>query len=327
MRHTGRIDITATALEALHHGQGAEGNTQVLRRQEIVTPDGEIATVPFISGNSLRHMLRDAGVRYALDAMGVPDGSLSKGTIDLLFSGGSLGGKASVTLAKARAVAELFPILSVLGYSAGSRIQPGKIEVGHLHLVCEENQHRMPRLEPLALRHAGAFVGEEFGTRHDAARLPYAQRLLGAPRPAPEEPEKKGRTKGAKDEESTQMIYDWEVVLPGSRFWGGITYRELSPIEIDALRSALSYACEGMHPDGGYLFRVGAKRGTGHGLMAWRLSGSVRTVDVPVSTPSDTMLPALVDREQPTSGWLGTYVTHLREHRDAIVSLLEEVSS
>lgn len=324
MRHTGRVEIDATALEALHHGHGTEGNTQVLRRQEIVTPDGEIATVPFISGNSLRHMLRDAGVRYALDAMGVPDASMSKGTIDLLFSGGSLGGKHSLTLAKARRVAELFPILSVLGYSAGTRIQPGKIEMQHLHLVCEENAHRAPAMTEATelLRHAGAFVGEEFGTRHDAGRLPYAQRLLGAPKPI--EDEKKGRTKAAKDDDSTQMIYEWEVVLPGARFWGGFGYRDLSPRELDALRSALSYACEGRHHDG-YLFRVGAKRGTGHGLMVWRLAGSVRTVEVVSHTPSDTLMPALIERDDP--GPLGGYVAHLREHRDEIVSLLEEIGA
>lgn len=325
MRHTGRIDIDATAIEALHHGAGTEGNTQVLRRQEVVTPDGEIASVPFVSGNSLRHMLRDAGVRYALDAMGVPDASMSKGTIDLLFSGGSLGGKASVTMAKARRVAELFPILSVLGYSAGSRIQPGKIEMSHLHLHCEENAHRAPALSPHALRLAGQFVGEEFGTRHDAARLPYAQRLLNAPRAVEAEPVKGKRA--PKDEESTQMIYDWETVLPGARFWGGLTYREMSPRELDALRSALSYACEGMHPDGGYLFRVGAKRGTGHGLMSWRLSGSIRTVTAPVNTPSDSMLPSVRREDEPATEWLGQYVAHLREHKAEIVTLLEEVAS
>lgn len=323
MRRTGQIEIDATAIEALHHGAGTEGNTQVLRRQEVVTESGDIASVPFISGNSIRHMIRDAGVRYALDAMGVPDGTLNKGTVDLLFSGGSLGGKASVTMAKARRVAELFPILSVLGYSAGSRIQPGKIDVRNLHLVCEENAHRAPKLHPLALKHAGTFVGEEFGTRHDVARLPYVQRLLGAPKADPEAPKAKG--KAPKDEESTQMIFDWETILPGSCFWGGIVYRDLSEREIEALRSALSYACEGVHPDGGYLFRVGAKRGTGHGLMSWRLSGSVRTVEAPTSTPSDTMLPSVTVRED--GGPFGGYVDHLREHREEIMTLLEEVAS
>lgn len=328
MRSTGRISIEATAIEAIHHGAGTAGNTQVLRRQEVVTEDG-IATVPFISGNSLRHMLRDAGVRYALDAMGVPDNSLTKPTVDLLFSGGSLGGKSAMTLAKAREVAKLFPILSVLGYSAGNRIQPGKIEMQHMQMHCEENAFRAPSLSPHALRPAGAYIGDEFGTRHDVARLPYAQRLLGAPKAAPEElplgPAKK--TKPAKDEETTQMIFDWETVLPGSRFWGGLSYRDLTPRELDALRSALSYSCEGMHHDGGYLFRVGAKRGTGHGLMSWQLAGSIRTVATPVHTPSDTMLPSVRKEDEPATEWLAEYVAHLREHKDQIMSLLDEVSS
>lgn len=329
MRHTGKISIEATAIEAIHHGAGTAGNTQVLRRQEVVTEDG-IATVPFVSGNSIRHMLRDAGVRYALDAMGVPDHTLSKATVDLLFSGGSLGGKASMTMAKAREVADLFPILSVLGYSAGSRIQPGKIEVQHMQLHCEENAFRAPALSPMALRPAGAFIGDEFGTRHDVARLPYAQRLLGAPKAQlalEEAPAAGKKTKAPKDEETTQMIFDWETVLPGSRFWGGLSYRELSPRELDALRSALSYACEGIHHDGGYLFRVGAKRGTGHGLMSWRLAGSIRAVATPVHTPSGEMLPAVRREDEPVTEWLAEYVAHLRAHKDRIVTLLEEVSS
>jgi hypothetical protein len=323
MRHTGRIDISGLALEAVHHGAGTQGNTQIQRRQENAFGD----MTPFVSGNSLRHMLRDAGARYALDAIGVPDGSATKGFVDLMFSGGSLGGKAKMTMAKARRIGDIFPILSVLGYSAGSHIQPGKLEVGNLHLVCAENAYRMPATVPqIGLKPAGMFIGEEFGTRHDAARLPYAQRLLGAPKALIEVEPAKGK-KPPKDEDSTQMIFDWETILPGSLMWGGIVYRELSPHELDALRSALSYACEGMHPDGGYLFRVGAKRGTGHGLMSWRLSGSIRTVTAPVNTPSDSMLPSVRTDGEPASAWLGEYVAHLREHAAEIVALLEEVAA
>lgn len=328
MRQSGKISIAAMALEALHHGAGTEGNTQVLRRQEVVTPGGEISLVPFISGNSIRHMLRDAGVRYALDAMGVADGCMSKGMVDLLFSGGSLGGKTTVTMQRARRVADLFPLLSVLGYSAGTRIQPGKIEVQHLHLVCSENAHRMPPSdhEPALLRQAGSYTGEEFGTRHDVARLPYAQRLLGAPKPVAEDAAKP-RTKQPKDDDSTQMIFDWETILPGAQFWGGMTYRDLSERELDALRSALSYACEGMHADGGYLFRVGAKRGAGHGLMSWRLSGSVRSVSAPASTPSDAMLPSITAKDDAAGGSLSAYAESLRAGASEILRELEEIAA
>jgi len=83
--------------------------------------------VPFISGNSFKHTIREAGVDHALTAMGVADGSLTKPVVDLLFSGGHLSKSGSaVNLSKARALAELFPILGVCGYSARS---------GHIEIV------------------------------------------------------------------------------------------------------------------------------------------------------------------------------------------------
>lgn len=331
MSHTGRIDIRAIALEPIHHGAGNDGNTVTLRRQAVLMPDGTVDYVPFVSGNSIRHMLRDAGVRFALEAMAVPDGSLSKGVVDLLFSGGSLGGKASLTLAKARRVAELFPILAVLGYSAGTRITGGRLEVGNLHLVCEQNRFRRPDLvdaqHPRYLVDAGAHVGSEFGMRHDAARISHAASYLAIEDKSRVElvaDKGKGKTKEKKDSDSTQMIYDWEVILPGSEMTGAIVYRALKEGELSALASALSHACDGVHTDGGYLYQVGAKRGTGHGRMSWRFSGLTRPVATPAMTPTDVLLPAIATD---ASERITAYKAHLAEHRADILAELEELAA
>ena len=183
MSYTGRIDIAALALDPIHHGAGTEGNTVVLRRQEIAREDGTLDLVPFISGNSIRHMIRNAGVLFALEAMGVQPESLSKGVVDLLFSGGSLGGKNSPTTAQAKRIEQMFPILSLMGYSAGNRIESGRLEVHHLHLVCEENMWRKP--DSFASERwfvpASAQTGSQFGTRHDASRSASASRFLALP--------------------------------------------------------------------------------------------------------------------------------------------------
>lgn len=331
---TGAIHIFARALEPLHHGQGAEGNMQVLRRQEVPQPDGTIARVPYISGNSIRHMIRECGVRFALDAMGIEDGALSKSVVDLLFSGGNLGGKTPPTLARARRIAELFPIIAALGYSAGSRIQPGKLDVGALHLVCAENGWRIDTQAlathdcmPMLGMRAGAFVSDDFGTRHDAARSLAGQRYLAIEDRAKADASgeaKKGRVKEDKPDDSTQMIYSYETISPGAAFYGSIIYRDLTDRELDALRSALSYACSGRAPDGGYLFTVGAKRGTGLGKMSWHFDGAIRHVTAPTSTPSDAMLP-VVSTAEPSAA-LAVYAERLREHRDEIVTLLRELS-
>jgi len=331
MSHTGRIDIRAIALDAIHHGAGTDGNTVTLRRQEVLLPDGSIDTVPFVSGNSIRHLIRDGGVRFALEAMGIAPNSLSKPVVDLLFSGGSLGGKASMTLAKARRIAELFPVLSLLGYSAGTRITGGRVEVWHLHLVAEQNLFRRP--EGISAEHprwqvdGNAQVGSQFGTRHDAARIAHAAAYL-----AIEDQRKgqliadapKGKTKAPKDESSTQMIYDWEVVLPGAEFSGGIVYRALKEGELSALASALSHACDGRAPDGGYLYRVGAKSGTGHGRMSWHFAGLQRPIATPAMVSSDVLLPAIADGHQAR---LDAYREHLAKHRDDILTELEEIAA
>lgn len=343
MSYTGRIEIRAVALDAIHHGAGTEGNTVVLRRQEVLAPDGSIDTVPFVSGNSIRHMIRDASVRYALEAMAVPPESLSKAVVDLLFSGGSLTSKGSaMTLAKARRIAELFPILAVLGYSAGSRITGGRIEVAHLHLVAEQNLFRRP--ETIApgidrwLIDGNAQTGSEFGTRHDAARIAHAASYLALPAQAAQvtaadAPKRRDKKHVAWDAEhanpadgrSTQMIYDWEVVLPGAEFFGAITYRALKEAELSALVSALSHACDGRHSDGGYLFHVGAKRGTGHGRMSWHFHGLARPIATPRYDASDVLLPALV--EDQSASRLDAYREHLASKRSEILAELEEIAA
>ena len=81
MKHTGKIEIIATALEPIVHGAGNSGNTTLLRTQDWIyidaTGQAVRCRVPFVSGNSVKHRLRTAAVSYALDAMGVEDGTLS----------------------------------------------------------------------------------------------------------------------------------------------------------------------------------------------------------------------------------------------------------
>ena len=119
--HSGTLIFTAVAMDPIHHGAGTEGNTQLLRMQDLVLDDGTPARVPFISGNSIKHQIRAGGVKFALKAMAVQAGTLTKGVVDLLFSGGALTKSGSaVNLSQARDLAALFPILSVCGYAAGN---------------------------------------------------------------------------------------------------------------------------------------------------------------------------------------------------------------
>lgn len=327
-RISGRLELTATALDALHHGAGTSGNTQLLRVQDIVHPvTGLPARVPFISGNSFKHRIRDAGVRFALAAMGVDEGTLTKPQVDLLFSGGSLSKTGSaVNLEHARQIERLFPALSLCGYSAGNTMQPSKIRVDNLHLVCAENDWRVPdglRELPSLKHRAALYRGEAFGTRHEPTRQAHVARLLTA---AESERldlavSKKQTVKTPEKGDSQQMIYDFEVVKPGAVFWGAVHLDDLSELEGVALRSALSFACDGVHADGRYLYRLGAKNSIGYGRVAVTFTGALREgIRPPDFRPGADLVPA--GQCDPA---LDAYRAHLRSEREAILGALAGV--
>lgn len=321
MRLSGRIDITATALEPIHHGAGTEGNMQMLRVQDVVLPNGDPARVPFISGNSIKHMIREAGARFALDAMQVQDGTLTKAVTDLLFSGGALTKVGStVNLERGRKLESLFPLLSLCGYSAGNVMTQSKVRVDNLHLACTENAWRMPTTLselPPAAKPAGALRGRGFGTRHESSRRPHVAKMLTEGEHARLQELADKKDKG----DSAQMIYDFQVIKPGAIFWGALHLDDISEMEQAALKSALGTACEGRAADGGYLFRVGAKASNGHGLVSMQLSGSLRE---PVRAPEFSESTELVALGESPSD-VAQYAAHLREHSDEIASALAEV--
>lgn len=318
-RISARVDITAVALEPIHHGAGTSGNTQILRTQDIILPDGRAARVPFISGNSLKHMVREAGANFALEAMAIADGSLTKPVTDLLFSGGALTKAGSnINLERGRQIEKLFPLLGLLGYSAGNTMTQGKLRVNNLHLICEENAWRVPvRLsEHKALTaRAGRLRGEEFGTRHESSRRPRVAKMLTTGERKRLEDQTQQEGKG----DTAQMIYEYQVLNPGSHFWGTMHLDDVTEMELAAFKSAMSAACEGAAPDGGLLFRVGAKSSIGCGLVSMQFSGQVRD---PVQAPGYTNATALVTIDQPSD--IKAYAEHLHQHSEEIVTLLTE---
>jgi hypothetical protein len=327
-RLSGQITILATALEALHHGAGTEGNTQILRVQEGIDPaTGEETRTPLITGNSIKHCwIREAGVRFALEAMAIPDGSLTKPVVDLLFSGGGLSKTGtSVNLDRSRRLERLFPILGLCGYGAGNTMTSSKLRVDNLHVVCAENGWRLPasaKDSPLATKRAGLLRSESFGTRHESTRSPHVFRLLTS-----EEQSQRTLAVSAKQKkptpekgDSAQMIYSFEVLKPGAQLWGCIHFEEITDLELVALRSALSRACEGVHTDGRLIYRVGAKASIGLGRVAVAFDGAMREgVRAPAFSEAAELVPTRGSSD------LDRYRAHLREHTAEILETLAEL--
>lgn len=328
---SGRLDLVGEAVTAIHHGGGTLGNVQVLRLEEIVLPNGDPARLPFVSGNSVKHMIRDGAVRFALDAMGVADGSLSKAVVDLLFSGGHLGkGGATVDIGKARRLAEVFPALSLCGYSAGNWMQASRLVVSDLRLVCAENAWRLPMALADHLHatvRVGELLGEAFGTRHEASRDPRVRALLSPGEAFAEDVKRADALEADAPEKvrgSSQMLYEFEIVKAGSTWWGDVHFRDLAEGEIMALRSGLSQACYGGTAEDGYEFRVGAKGSIGYGRMRLRFAGSLRT---PIRAPEfeASNLPVPVGPGHKTESLLA-YAESLAGNRDEVLSLLAAIA-
>lgn len=326
-RYSGILRYTATAIDPIHHGAGTEGNTQLLRTQDVMLADGTPTRVPFVSGNSIKHMIRDGGVRFALEVMRVQNGTLTKPVVDLLFSGGALTKSGSaVNLERAREIAGKFPILSLCGYSAGNFMQESKINVSHLHLVCAENAYRIPPAladDPQAKNRAMAARAEEFGTRHEPTKNPavfgmlineHREEQLKALAVASKGKDKKKKTQ--------QMVYDFEVVRPGTKWFGDIIFDDLSQMELVALRSALERACVERRGDG-LLFHIGAKSSVGMGRMVFEFNGGLREeLSTPSFSPNEAIVPMNGNTDRDT---MAAYVEYLRDHHDDIIKVLEEV--
>jgi hypothetical protein len=305
LKFTGSITLRMTALEPIHHGAGTTaGNTQIQRTQRIIKDDGNEEHVPFVSGASLKHMLRVSAAQYALDVMDIPDKSLVKEIIDILFSGGHLSkGGTSMDLTIARDLERLFPALSLCGYSAGNQMTESKIAVSHVHVVCAENAWRLPddlRDHPHSLKRAGAVRSDEFGTRHDQATSAQGERYMipGSEAVAP----------------SAQMIYDFETILPGAVLFADVRYTNVSAHELAALMSAFHY-CAVETRESSFVMVLGAKGAVGFGRVDVKLSCHER-------------IPPVVHVKQPRVGAADpagkAYIAHLTEHRKDILALLDK---
>ncbi len=292
------LPLLFTLLSPLHHGAGTAGNTgntSLLRRQSMVAPDGDVTAQPMVSGNSLRHSLRSALAWHLTRTLDIPDGSLSKPVVDLLWSGGAITRTgAQVDLERGRHVEELTPWLTLMGYSAGSDMVAGSLYVNHAHLVCAENAWRCgerARALPQARKRGGSMVGEEFGTRHDVAGT-AVDRLIGG-----------GGELLAAPPATTQMIYDMHVVMPGAALDGSL---EVTAAATAAQRAVLLVALDEAAPlvGGERVIRLGAKAAVGFGRA--RLEAD---------------LTALGDLEGARAWW----EEHLTGRRDEVLGLLTEL--
>lgn len=140
---------TLTATSSIAHGGETRGTITLLRRERVLTPDGQILHVPLVSGNALRGRLRRVSEELMRDVLHY-EGQLPLAAAHALRGGGALAKVTGEPLSGARLahVRALVPHLAIFGAAAGGRIIDGALQVGRLTPHLAETEYLTGRPGP-----------------------------------------------------------------------------------------------------------------------------------------------------------------------------------
>lgn len=329
MHETIRYDFIIEALTPIAHASESIGNTSLAMREKRRLPDGSFAHVPIITGDTMRHGLREAGAFALLDAAGMLDSpALGEAALRLLFAGGMITGSegGAVKLDDYRRMVALCPPLGLLGGCAQNRAVPGKVQVDAADLICEETAHRLPEWvtewlkdKGIALQSCRGHIEEVQRVRMDPTLDPSKRKLLtdgGAEAERRLLSSEHGREVGdavlAQDSKSSMLPRRHETVVAGSIFFWSVTATVHSELERDTFNTMI----------GAFLrdARVGGKKATGHGRIRPVVAKHI-TVQRPREAPENLDVGALA----PRVGSL--FFAHVSERKDEVAKFLSEVDA
>jgi len=254
-----RLDGLYTLLSALSHIGESTGPDAWLATEPVVDLNGQIQETFVYSGNSIRGILRDAGIKYLLDKLGGV--KLPPETFHLLFSGGTLGGESSVDIDQARLYRKMLPMFSILGGGVGNQLLPGKVKIGSLYPLVKECQRLLPEelRDPEAPSWKKLSMEKSF-TRMDDTKDENKRQYLAAPKQEAQQL-LEGEVKDAKKkgEQKQQMRATVEMMVAGTRLYQRIDLCDLTELELGAWVSAWHEFSRKPY--------IGGKSGTGYGLV------------------------------------------------------------
>lgn len=285
--------ILEAATPVAHHSE-TFGNSAVLMDRKVRSRDGRFVRVPIITGDTLRHGMREAAAYALLDAAGLlsASGQLGEAALRLLFAGGMVTGKgdgSAISLDQYRRMSDLIPSIALFGGCADNRVIPGRLYVDDAQLACSETAHLLPawvgewlQAEQTRLDSARAHIEEVQRVRMDPTLDPGKRKLLSASAQgevaqrllASETAHVSDDAVGREDAKSTMMPRRFEVLVQGSLFYWSVSATCYSELDRDTFYVALGTFLSGA--------RVGGKRATGHGKLR-----VLAARDVAVRRPSE----------------------------------------
>lgn len=315
------------AEQPIAHHEGNIGNESIVMRRKIRQPNGSFAMVPIITGDTMRHGLREAAAYAFLDAAGLLNSeALSRAALRLLFNGGMVSGRgdaSSISLDRYQEICTLCPPLALLGGCADSRVVPGRLQCGDAQLVCREFDgftSAWIREKVEVIDSCRAHVETVQRVRMDSLLDPGKRKLLttseqvatmkmlGDGERAHEEDDAVAKS----ESKSSMLPRTMEVVVQGSLFQWTVTATCLSELEIATLHTMLA----------AFLYRptVGGKKATGHGRLR-----VVAARDVKVMTPKESL--GVIDTNELAKSSGDLFREHVASHREQIAAWLNKIAA
>ena len=279
-----RFQVLLEAETPIAHHSESIGNSAIAMRRKIRQPDGSFANVPIVTGDTMRHGLREAGAYSLLRAANLlGEKCLTEAALRLLFAGGMItGSQDAVKLDEYQKMCEINPPLALLGGCIQNRSIPGRMNVDDALLVCLETEKFLPKplLDYLSetgikLQSCRGHVEEVQRVRMDPALNPVHHTLLldggeGVVKKLKKNEKASAENNAIEKAESkcTMMPRSFETIVQGSLFKWELSCTVTSDLDQDTLLTMV----------GEFLSRpvVGGKRGVGFGRMrpvkAWKVN-------------------------------------------------------
>lgn len=348
MFETKRFHLLFEAVTPVCHSQGTFGNKSVFMRRKAIVYENGVAypvAVPVITGNAMRHNLREATSMFFLAVAGLlSEGQLTRAACRLLFNGGMLkrGSATSINLEKYREMVDLCPPLGILGGCVNNRIVAGRSQVEDAMLVCKEHQRYLPEWvvesSPLAALPHTDLIEKTQNVRFDPILNPAKRLMLSAGERTEAETELSEYETDSLDDslsrrgKSAMMPYTQQTVVRGAQFCWTVTATCHDELDYDTLKVMLAAFCS--------MPQVGGKSGTGHGRLklldvheAKLPSWSQRAEALQLTTPGEkstalTVEHATVPTEGVSAAEFGErFVQHVTSRKEQVQQWFQSVSA
>lgn len=247
------LDITATT--SIVHRDDTRNATSIeslFRREKVLTPAGEVAVVPIVSGNAWRGILRRTGETLVAEVLDY-EGQLTPAAAHLLRNGGFLRKSTrEMTSEQERELKALVPLIGLFGGAANARVMSGKLVVSKVVPVTADTLHLLPTPPPSGVAIPGSVhtvLGQE-STSHSN-----------------DLPDTNPAADGETGEGFSPIRLDTETLIAGTRLSGQIRLIHATAIEYALLADILEYFATHGH--------LGGRTAAGHGRIHATLTPTI----------------------------------------------------